>query len=97
MNALEVLEGLFGHRIACAFIVVANLNQMDVEAVNYSDGTALHFNGKNAPSYDIMTNSLPSDKRKCAEALLDYMFPKRVVKLDDFPEIGNLFKQEEKV
>jgi hypothetical protein len=44
-----------------------------------------------------VTDSLPSDKRKCAEALLDYMFPKRVVKLDDFPDLVNLFKKEEKV
>ena len=96
MTALEVLEGLLGHRVACAFIVVAKLNQMEICAEEYAEWTALHFIGKNAPTYDIVTNSLPSDKRKCAEALLDYMFPKRVVKLDDFPEIANLFNKEEK-
>lgn len=97
MTALEVLEGLLGHRVACAFIVVAKLNQMEISAEEYAEWTALHFIGKNAPTYDIVTNSLPSDKRKCAEALLDYMFPKRVVKLENFPEIANLFKKEEKV
>lgn len=97
MTALDVLEGLLGHRVACAFIVVAKLNQMEISVEEYAECTALHFSGKNAPTYDIVTNSLPSDKRKCAEALLDYMFPKRVVKLDDFPEIANLFKKEEKV
>lgn len=97
MTALEVLEGLLGHRVACAFIVVANLNQMEISAEEYAEWTALHFIGKNAPTYDIVTNSLPSDKRKCAEALLDYMFPKRVVKLENFPEIANLFNKEEKV
>ena len=95
MTALEVLEGLLGHRVACAFIVVAKLNQMEISAEEYAERTALHFSGKNAPTYDIVTNSLPSDKRKCAEALLDYMFPKRVVKLDDFPEIENLLNKEE--
>lgn len=95
MTVLEVLEGLLGHRVACAFIVVAKLNQMEISAEEYAERTALHFSGKNAPTYDIVTNSLPSDKRKCAEALLDYMFPKRVVKLDDFPEIENLLNKEE--
>lgn len=97
MTSLEVLEGLLGHQVACAFIAVANQNQMEISAEEYAEWTALHFYGKNAPTYDIVTNSLPSDKRECAEALLDYMFPKRVVKLDDFPEIANLFKKEEKV
>jgi hypothetical protein len=97
MTALEVLEGLLGHRVACAFIVVAKLNQMEIFVEEYAEWTALHFFGKNAPTYDIVTNSLPSDKRKCAEALLDYMFPKRVVKLDDFPEIANSLNKEEKV
>lgn len=97
MTALEVLEGLLGHRVACAFIAVVHLNQMEICTEEYSEWTALYFSGKNAPTYDIVTNSLPSDKRKCAEALLDYMFPKRVVKLEDFPEIANLFNKEEKV
>ena len=97
MTALEVLEGLLGHKVACAFIAVANQNQMEISAEEYAEWTALHFIGKDAPTYDIVTDSLPSDKRTCAEALLDYMFPKRVVKLDDFPEIANLFKKEEKV
>lgn len=91
MDAIELLEGLLGHRIACAFIVVANLNQMEISAENYAVGPSLHFSGKNAPTYDILTNSLPSDRHKCAEMLLDHMFPKRSVKLEDFPEIANLF------
>lgn len=97
MNAIEVLEGLLGHDIASAFIVVARMNQMKISAENYTVGTALHFSGKNAPTYDIITDSLPSDRRKCAEMLLDHMFPKRTVKLDDFPELANLFNKEEKV
>lgn len=97
MNASEVLEGLLGHDIASAFIVVANSNQMEISAENYTVGTALHFSGKNAPTYDIITDSLPSDRRKCAEMLLDHMFPKRTVKLEDFSEIANLFNKEEKV
>lgn len=93
MDAIEVLEDLLGHRIACAFIVVANLNQMEISADNCTVGTALHFSGKNAPTYDILANSLPSDRRKCAEMLLDHMFPKKSVKLEDFPEIANLFNK----
>ena len=97
MNAIELLEGLLGHDIASAFIVVANSNQMKISAENYTVGPSLHFSGKDAPTYDILTNSLPSDRRKCAEMLLDHMFPKRSVKLEDFPEIANLFNKEEKV
>lgn len=97
MDALEVLEGLLGHRIACAFVEVARLNQMDVSVETYTVGTAIHFTGKNAPTYDILTNSLPSDRRECVKILLDHMFTKRSVKLEDFPEIANLFNKEEKV
>lgn len=97
MNAIEVLEGLLGYRIACAFVVVARINQMDVSVVPYTVGTAIHFTGKNAPTYDILTNSLPSDRRECVKMLLDHMFPKRIVKLEDFPEIANLLNKEEKV
>ena len=97
MEALEVLEGFLGHRIACAFVVVARLNQMDVSVEHYTVGTAIHFTGKNAPTYDILTNSLPSDRRECVKLLLDHMFYKRSVKLEDFPEIANLFNKEETV
>lgn len=94
MNAIEVLEGLLGHDIASAFIVVARMNHMEISAENYTVGMALHFSGKNAPTYDILTNSLPSDRRKCAEMLLEHVFPKRSVNLEDFPEIANLLKDK---
>lgn len=97
MDALKVLDGLLGHRIACAFVVVARLNQMDVSVEPYTVGSAIHFTGKNAPTYDILTDSLPSDRRECAKMLLDHMFPKRTVKLEDFPEIANLFNKEENI
>jgi hypothetical protein len=97
MDALKVLEGLLGHRIACAFVAVAGLNQMDVSVEHYTVGAAIHFTGKNAPTYDILTDSLPSDRRECVTMLLDHMFPKRSVKLEDFPEIANLFNKEETI
>lgn len=97
MDAVEVLEGLLGHDIAAALIVVARMNNMEISAENYTVGTELHFSGKNAPTYDILTNSLPTDRRKCAELILEHMFPKRAVTLDDFPEIGNLVKTKENV
>jgi hypothetical protein len=43
MNAIELLEGLLGHDIASAFIVVANLNQIEISAENYTVGPSLHF------------------------------------------------------
>lgn len=97
MKALELLNRVLGNRIAAEFLSIAKDNGLDVSAESYPVGTALHFSGRNAPTYDILINTLPSDPRKCVEMLLEHMFPKREVKLDDFPGLGNLFKKEENV
>jgi len=93
--AVEVLNSLIGNRLAAAVLSIAKDNGLDISAESYSVGPALHFSGRNAPTYDIVINSLPSDPRTRVEMLLDHMFPKREVKLDDFPEIENLLNKEE--
>ena len=93
----EVLNSLIGNRLAAAVLSIAKDNGLDISAESSSVGPALHFSGRNAPTYDILINSLPSDQCKCVEMLLDHMFPKRKVKLDDFPEIENLLNKEKNV
>lgn len=83
----EVLNSLIGNQLAAAVLSIAKDNGLDISAESYSVGHALHFSGRDAPTYDILINSFPSDPRKCVEMLLDHMFPKREVKLDDFPEL----------
>ena len=88
----EVLNSLIGNQLAAAVLSIAKDNGLDISAESYSVGPALHFSGRDAPTYDILINSFPSDPRKCVEMLLEHMFPKREVKLDDFPEFENLTK-----
>ena len=90
MDVMEVLTGLLGECIAAAFLSVAKRNGLTVTAEHTSVGTALHFEGKDAPEYDILTKSLPTERRKCVGTLLDYMFPKRSVELTDFSELSKL-------
>mgnify|MGYP000055435427 CR=1 FL=1 len=85
----EVLNSLIGNQLAAAVLSIAKDNGLDISAESYSVGPALHFSGRDAPTYDILINSFPSDPRKCVEMLLDHMFPKREVKLDDLSELEN--------
>lgn len=93
----EVLNSLIGNQLAAAVLSIAKDNGLDISAESYSVGTALHFSGRDAPTYDILINSFPSEPRKCVEMLLEHMFTKREVKSDDFPELENLLSKEENV
>ena len=73
----EVLNSLIGNQLAAAVLSIAKDNGLDISAESYSVGPALHFSGRDAPTYEM---------------LLEHMFPKREVKLDDFPEFENLTK-----
>lgn len=76
MEAVEVLNMVIGNQFAAEVLSIAKDNGLDVSVESYSVGYALHFSGRDAPTYDILIHSLPSDRRKCVEMLLEHMFPK---------------------
>lgn len=92
MDKMEVLKGLLGEPVATEFLSVAEMNGLSVSAEKTSAGVSLHFSGKHAPEYGILTESLPSDRRKCVEALLDFMFPRKKVNIDDFVDLATVLK-----
>ena len=89
---MKALEELLGKSLASALLDVAHKFGLDVSIEEYSVGKSMHISGKDAPQYDIVLSSLPYDK-----LLLDHMFPKREVKIEDFSEIVSALETKETV
>lgn len=94
---MKALEELLGKSLASALLDVAHKFGLDVSIEEYSVGKSMHISGKDAPQYDIVLSSLPYDRRTCVELLLDHMFPKREVKIEDFSEIVSALETKETV
>lgn len=88
---MKALEELLGECLVSALLEIAQSFGLTLSIEDYSAGKALHISGKDAPKYDIVLSSLPSDRRTCVEILLDHMFPKREVKIEDFSKIASFF------